>query len=77
MSYWIDDSAPVGRTSRKVVSFMADSDSDIPDLPTSSSEGVSQGDSTTHMKVARGSSCLSLGSGSLFILNSSDQWIEV
>ena len=78
MAYWYDDASPRGNTSRRVIDFVADTDSDISTLPTSNTEGVPQGDDTTlHKKVEKGSSCLVIDSSSLYMLNSEDQWVQM
>ena len=75
MAYWINDSV-LYSPSRQVQFFM-DSDSDKDDLPTSSAEGTSQGDTVTHKKVGKGSTVLSISSGKVFILDSEDNWTEI
>lgn len=75
MAYWINDSVPYS-PSRQVQYFM-DSDSDKDNLPTSSVEGASQGDSVTSKECGKGSIALSIGSGKLFVLDSEDNWTEI
>lgn len=59
------------------LTFIADSSSDIANLPTSSSPGLPQeGDSTAHLPVKAGSSCLCLNPGSFYILNTQDEWVK-
>ena len=79
MAYWYDDlSARSVGTSRRVVDLICDTDADIQDLPTSVAEGVPQPDSSTvHLPVEQGSSCMVIGSSSLYMLNSQDQWVEM
>lgn len=74
MAYWIDntDSDQTGNTK----AFMCDAASDISSLPTSSAEGGGD-DIVARQKVAKGSSCLCLGEGTLYILNSSDIWVQL
>jgi len=53
-----------------------DEDSDKNNLPTTSASGVKQGgDSASYLPVGKGSVALSISSGKLFILNSSDEWV--
>jgi len=75
--YWIDrNSQPKGITNQ--VDFYCDTTADITNLPTSQNEGVQQGnDNVSNKPVAKGSTCLCIGSSSLYILNSSDIWTEV
>ena len=78
MAYWYDDASPGGNTSRRVIDFIADTDSDIDDLPTSITEGKPQeNDTTLHKCVEKGSSCLVIESSSLYMLNSDDQWVQM
>lgn len=74
--YWINENNPDMRGNCR--SFFADSTSDVANLPTSTSLGVKQGDDNTScQKVAKGSSCLVLGSSKYFVLNSDDTWVEL
>ena len=75
MSYWIDptDDSQKGGTR----AFMADSESDIATLPTSSTVGTGGINDTDNEKVIRGSSCLCLENSTIYYLNSSDQWIAL
>ena len=78
MAYWYDDTSSGRRTTHNVTDFIMDDDSDVANLPTSTTEGVPQPpDTTLHRKVAKGSSALSIGSSSLFMLNSQDQWVQM
>lgn len=78
MAYWYDDASLRGKTSRRVVEYIADTDADINDLPTSTTEGEPQeGDSTLHRCVEKGSSCLVIDSSSLYMLNSEDEWVQM
>lgn len=55
-----------------------DERSEISDLPTTSSEGTPQdGDSTLHLKVAKGSTALVIEDSSVWKLNSNDEWVEL
>lgn len=75
MAYWIDESAPVG--SRRQITFLMDTDSDVANLPTSVASGVQQGqDVVSCQPCGKGSRALSIGSGNIFLLNSQDEWIE-
>ena len=48
--------------------FIIDSDEDVSTLPTSA---------TGNVKTGKGSMALSIESGSLFILNSDDEWVTL
>lgn len=77
--YWIDES-DTGRlmSNSRQIPFYCDDDSDITQLPTTSAYGVQQGDDTVScLPVGKGSSCLSIESGSLFLLNSHDEWKKI
>lgn len=75
--YWIDSTQEYTGTPT-IRNFYCDTPADITNLPTSSSEGVQQGDDTVScQKVSPGSSCLCIGSGELYMLNSLDQWKSV
>ena len=77
MAYWYDEETKVNGSSHQV-SFWCDSDADVADLPTSTTEGVKQGDSDTlHLPVAKGSSCISIDTATMFVLNSSDIWVAM
>ena len=74
--YWINENETKG-TSRQLA-FYCDTTSDIPNLPTSQASGVQQGeDEVSCLPCKIGSSCLCLGNSSLWILNSSNVWVEV
>ena len=69
--YWIDGTL-------KQVMFIADSASDVSNLPTMTSEGNQQGDdNVSNKKVAMGSKCLIIETGEVYILNSSNQWVKI
>lgn len=77
--YWIDDHDPgiVSGTSNQR-NFYCDTSADIADLPGVDRLGVQQGDDTVSCQpVGPGSSCLCIGDGSLYMLNSLDIWVEV
>ena len=77
--YWIDESDPAkySGTSHQV-SFYIDSTADIQNLPGINQYGVQQGDDTVSCRpVGAGSSALCIASGSLYILNSENRWVEV
>jgi hypothetical protein len=69
--YWIDGTL-------KQVMFIADSASDVNNLPTMTTEGTQQGvDNVSNNKVAMGSKCLIIPTGEVYILNSSNQWVKI
>lgn len=77
MAYWIDTTQDYTGTPA-IRNFFCDSPSDIQNLPTSSHEGVQQGNDTIScQKVNPGSFCLCIGSSEGYMLNSSDNWISV
>ena len=63
MAYFMHKGLPKGQKE-----YFIDTDSDVASLPTSTSTGE---------KAAKGSMAISIASGNLFILNSSDQWTKV
>lgn len=75
--YWLD--VTQNYTGYPLIrNFFCDEPSDIANLPTSTTEGVQQGsDTVSCQKVNAGSSCLCIGSGELYMLNSSDTWVSV
>lgn len=76
MAYWIDATAKVN--SARQWQFYVDSDSDIIKLPTSSASGVQQGnDVISCLPCGKGSVALSIATGNLFVLNSSDNWVQI
>lgn len=75
MAYWIDNKESY--TPGRQVQFFMDSDTDIANLPTSADFGVEQDDSVAHQKVAKGSTALSIETGSVYMLNSSDSWVKI
>lgn len=77
MAYWYDDSTQI-KTSRRLVDFIMDNDDDVELLPKIGIPGVPQaGDSTLHLPVVKGSTSLSIGSASLFMLNSHNEWVKM
>jgi len=54
-----------------------DADTDKNNLPTVAADGVPQGDSVTHLKCGKGSTAFSIDSGKMFMLNSSNSWVEI
>ena len=78
MAYWFDDLITSNATGgTRQIDFYCDTAADIADLPTSEHEGVNQGDTVTHKKVDKGSSCLCIGNSSLYMLDSNDNWVEM
>lgn len=78
MAYWLDESSETNNMgSSRQKDFYCDSSEDIVNLPTSTHEGVPQGDTVTHKKVDKGSSCLCMGESSLYMLNSDDEWVRM
>lgn len=70
--YWIDTNAP---GNGKQVSFWADAESDILNLPTMTDEGVQQGDDTSsNKKVDKGSTCMVIETGDVYTLTSLNNW---
>lgn len=75
MAYWINDTAPFSPT--RQMQYIMDADTDKDNLPTATAEGASQDDSVTHLKCGKGSTALSIESGKIFMLNSSNSWVEI
>ena len=76
MAYWID--ATTKSNNGRQWQFYVDSDSDIRKLPTSSAPGTQQGDDTVScLPCGKGSVAFSIASGNLFVLNSSDNWVQI
>ena len=74
--YWINPNNPDMRGGCKA--FECDSQSDIQNLPTSSREGVQQGDDIIScQKVAKGSTCMCMNPSSYYKLNSHDEWKQM
>ena len=75
--YWIDTSSE-SHGSPIQTSFFCDTTSDIQNLPTSTAEGVKQGDDDISCrKCNKGSFCICIEDGSGWILNSQDIWTQV
>ena len=75
--YWIDKSTLGYEAMVKAgqTPFMADSTSDIANLPTMASEGVQQGNDTeSNKKVKPGASCFVIATADVYVLNSEDVW---
>ena len=76
MAYWINESAKAGNS--RQIQYMMDADTDKTSLPTSAAPGVQQGeDETIHLPCGKGSLAFSIASGKVFVLNSSDSWVEI
>lgn len=76
MSYWID--ATTKANNPRQLQFYVDTDADISKLPTTSTNGVKQGnDSFSCRPCGKGSVAFSIASGNLFVLNSSDNWVQI
>lgn len=67
MAWWESPQSQLNNSKER--SFFADSDSDISDLPTS--------DDDYEPGVEPGSSCLSIGSGTVYILDSDRAWSPI
>ena len=76
MAYWINQTGNKNRPNWR--QFYCDTDTDIKNLPTSSVAGVKQDEnSTAHKCCSVGSECLVLGTTSVYVLNSSDEWVKL
>lgn len=75
MAYWFAAGHNPG--SSRQIQFIMDSDSDVANLPTATANGVKQDDDATHLPCGKGSLALSIASGKIYILNSSNQWTEM
>ena len=76
MAYWINQAGNSTRPNWR--QFYCDADSDIDNLPTSTTEGVKQDvDSMAHKCCSVGSECLSLETSSVYVLNSSNKWAKI
>ncbi len=77
--YWIDTS-DTGRlySSDAQVPYWADDESDVQNLPTTSSPGVQQGEDTVSCRpCGKGSTCTVIGDGHgaiVYALKSTDEW---
>ena len=74
--YWIDQSDNGYTGSSRQIPFMCDTSADVQDLPTSQHEGKPMGDTVTHRKVEKGSTCFCINPTKLYVLDSGDQWVE-
>lgn len=70
MAYWFVAGTNPGAS--KQVQFYMDSDSDVANLPTTTSNGIKQEDDVSYLPCGKGSLSFSIASGKIFILNSSD-----
>lgn len=77
--YWIDETDIIKYSgSSRQISFYCDTSADIANLPGINKMGVQQGEDTISCQpVAAGSSVTCIGSGSLYILNSENRWVEI
>ena len=76
MAYWINSRGNGNRSNW--CQFYCDAESDIGNLPSSTSEGVKQEkDPMANQCCSAGSECFVLASTSVYMLNSSDQWIKL
>ena len=74
MSFWLNESTKV--TSSRQLQFYMDTDLDISLLPTSVSYG--SGDNYIYnLPCGKGSAALAIDSGNIYVLNSSDDWVEL
>lgn len=74
MAYWFVPGVNPGGSNQK--QYMMDSDSDLTSLPTATSNGVKQADDVTHLPCGRGSMAVSIQSGTIYALNSQNEWAE-
>lgn len=63
MSFWVDPKVKVGNN--KQYEFIADTEADVANLPTSEDE------------VEIGASCLVISTANVYMLNSSRTWVEL
>ena len=77
MAYWLDSAINFKSKNRKA--FLIDDDSELANLPTTTSYGLEQtgGQNVINKPVEMGSVAYSIGSQNRFCLNSQDQWIKV
>ena len=76
MAYWINESAKVGNG--RQISYYLDADSDVANLPTTTTSGVKQGaDEVSCLPCGKGSAALSISSGKFYVLNSNNVWTEI
>ena len=76
MSYWLDSNQSyTGSPAQR--DFWCDTPDDVQNLPTSSAEGVQQGEDTVScQKCEKGSTCFCIKPTSLYILDSTDTWVK-
>lgn len=73
--YWLDSKQSAG-TNQKT--FFCDSTADISNLPTITSDGEKQGDDpVSNKKVGLGSTCLVVGTGDVYMLDSNNEWTKL
>lgn len=76
--FYFDTSAMHEPTSSKVRYFKADSESDVAKLPTTTTEGTqTEGSPILNETCAAGSEVFVLDPPSVYMLNSSGQWLEL
>ena len=76
MAYWINDTVKVGNA--RQLQFYMDADADVANLPNLTTKGAQQGeDEASNLPCGKGSTAFSIGSGSVFILNSSNVWTKI
>lgn len=77
MAYWIDHRSKVAAGGTRTLSFYADTEADIATLPTSTTEGTGGLDSTDNRVVGYGSDCICIANSLVYVLNSSDEWVQM
>lgn len=76
MAYWIDASTKANNS--RQFSFYMDTDADKNSLPTNVASGVQQGEDTVScLPCGKGSTAFSIASGSVFVLNSNNEWTKI
>ena len=76
MAYWIDASTKANNS--RQFSFYMDTDADKNSLPTTVASGVQQGEDTVScLPCGKGSTAFSIASGSVFVLNSNNEWMKI
>lgn len=76
MAYWID--ATTEPNSARQYTYFMDTDDDKVNLPTSTSNGVKQGENdVSYLPCGRGSVAMAISSGKTYMLNSNDDWVEI
>lgn len=72
--FWIQDTGNKYNNSAYNL-YYADYESDVKNLPTSSKEGLQDGDTVANKRTCAGSECLVLETGNLYILRkATDTW---